>query len=83
MLSANCRGGRLPFCTRMADAGVPTRESAAAVALPDAFPVSDGYTLVMPRRHIERIEHLAADEWWDLFALVREICREIAVRPGG
>lgn len=36
-----------PFCARVADSG----SSAPAVAFPDAYPVSHGHTLVVPRRH--------------------------------
>lgn len=52
------------------------------VAFPDAFPVSDGHMLVVPRRHIERLETLTTEEWEDLFALVYRICQEVAARPG-
>lgn len=38
--------------------------------------------LVVPRRHIGRLEALPADEWTGLFALVHQICRETAERPG-
>jgi diadenosine tetraphosphate (Ap4A) HIT family hydrolase len=69
-----------PFCTRITVRA--PRSGAVALAFPDAFPVSDGHTLVVPRRHIERLEALRADEWSGLFALVHEICRELAARPG-
>ena len=45
-----------------------------AVAFPDAYPVSDGHTLVVPRLHVVSLFDLAgADqvELWKLVALVR------------
>jgi diadenosine tetraphosphate (Ap4A) HIT family hydrolase len=33
--------------------------------------------LVVPRRHVARIEDLTEAEWTDLFGLVREACREV------
>jgi diadenosine tetraphosphate (Ap4A) HIT family hydrolase len=53
-----------------------------AVAFPDGFPVSDGHVLVVPLRHVERLEELSADEWARLFALVQHVSREIMSRPG-
>ena len=68
-----------PFCARIAAAH--QRGNAAAVALADEFPVSDEHMLVVPRRHVERIEVLSTDEWTELFALVQQICQELAARP--
>lgn len=53
-----------------------------AVAFKDAYPVSDGHVLVVPRRHLARVEDLEADEWTELFELVREVCRELCERDG-
>ena len=69
-----------PFCARIAAAH--QRGTAAAVAFADEFPVSDEHMLVVPRRHVARIEGLSADEWTELFALVQRICQELAARPG-
>lgn len=40
-----------PFCSLPAERIIVTNEHALAIR--DAFPVSDGHTLVLPRRHIE------------------------------
>ena len=69
-----------PFCARIAAAAStePRPRSRS-----DAFPVSDEHMLVVPRRHVERIEDLSTDEWTELFALVQEICQELAARTRG
>ena len=52
-----------PFCARVAAGSDIIHGRAAAVAFPDDFPVSEGHVLVVPRRHLARVEDLAADEW--------------------
>jgi diadenosine tetraphosphate (Ap4A) HIT family hydrolase len=53
-----------------------------AVAFPDSFPVTAGHMLVVPRRHVGRLEELSSQEWTELFELARLVCREIAAEPG-
>lgn len=53
-----------------------------AVAFEDAYPVAEGHVLVVPRRHVARVEDLDADEWAEVFTLVREVCRELSKRDG-
>jgi diadenosine tetraphosphate (Ap4A) HIT family hydrolase len=55
---------------------------AATVAFRDAYPVSEGHVLVVSRRHVARVEDLETDEWDELFALVREVCRDVAEQDG-
>ena len=64
------------FCDRVDVDGLQ-----AAVAFDDAFPVSAGHRLVIPRRHVERLEELADDEWDAVFALVRAESRRLAGDP--
>ncbi len=65
--------GACPFCSLE-----PNRrwiENSSALAFPDAYPVSDGHTLVIPRKHVGSIYELNVDEQsaiWDLVAAVRE-----------
>lgn len=70
-----------PFCERIRNDGNVSCSSAAAVAFADRFPVSDGHVLIVPRRHVARLEKLEAAEWLDLFALVHDVARELAMRP--
>ena len=61
-----------PFCSVE-----PSRtwiDNEHAVAFSDAYPVADGHTLVMPRKHVNSIYELNATEQsaiWDFVAAVR------------
>ena len=44
--------------------------------------MSEGHTLVVPKRHVTRAEQLERAEWAGLFDLVREVSRELASLPG-
>jgi diadenosine tetraphosphate (Ap4A) HIT family hydrolase len=50
-------------------------ENEHTVALPDAFPVADGHTLLVPRKHVGSLYELPAVEQsaiWELVGHVRE-----------
>ena len=74
---------RCPFCHL--EMSRITLGSGAAVAFPDAFPVAEGHTLVVPRRHVASLFDLPEEEQaalWRLVALVRgKLASEL--RPGG
>jgi diadenosine tetraphosphate (Ap4A) HIT family hydrolase len=55
------------------------------VAFPDAYPVSPGHTLVVPRRHAPTFFDTSPDEQTALFAAVIEIRRALdaALHPDG
>ena len=44
-----------------------------ALALPDAYPVTNGHTLVIPLKHVASIYELTADEQAAVWALVTEV----------
>ena len=72
-----------PFCSIPADRVL--LESAVAVACWDAYPVSEGHTLVVPRRHVASVFGLSPteqQELWGLLARVREALNE-RLRPDG
>ena len=69
-----------PFCDSASDA--PVLESRHAIALPDAFPLSSGHTLVVPRRHVESVFTLEPEEQADLWALVDRVRRELVGEHG-
>ncbi|MGZ4185502.1 MAG: HIT family protein [Solirubrobacteraceae bacterium] len=71
-----------PFCARIATGADIIHPGPAAVAFPDVFPVSEGHVLVVPRRHIARLEDLDAGEWAGVFAVVRDVCRELIEQAG-
>ena len=56
-----------------------------AVAFADAFPVTEGHTLVVPRKHVASIYELCADAQsavWDIVADARERLLE-QLKPDG
>lgn len=55
-------------------------ESTHALAFADAFPVSPGHTLVVPRRHVATIFDLPEDEYADCFLLALKVKGRRAVR---
>lgn len=59
-----------PFCTLPADRILLA--TSLALVLRDAYPVSPGHTLVIPRRHIASFFELSADERTDLFTLLEQ-----------
>lgn len=62
-----------PFCSL--DHGRQWIENEHAVAFADAYPVTGGHTLVIPRRHVASIYELTGEEQsavWDLVAEVRQ-----------
>lgn len=59
--------------------------NAEAVAFPDSYPVSHGHVLVIPLRHVGRLDELSTAEQaavWELAAQVRQRLQE-QHRPDG
>lgn len=48
-------------------------ESALSLAFLDSYPVSEGHTLVVPRRHLVSIWDMSAEEYADAFDLARRV----------
>ena len=71
-----------PFCEKIGKGDGLGPDSENSVSFPDAFPVSEGHMLVVPRRHVARAEELSEAEWADLFELVRKVTGELAALPG-
>jgi|SRR6516225_5363383 len=59
-----------PFCQCSHSILAETKLSFAVL---DNFPVSKGHTLVIPKRHVSTIWDLTADEYADVFSLVRQV----------
>jgi len=59
------------FCDRALDNVLMSNE--AAVAFRDTFPVTDGHTLVVPRRHVASIFELTAGEFAGIWQLVCDL----------
>ena len=71
---------RCPFCN-IAAARI-LQESALAIALSDAFPVSRGHCLVIPRRHVRSWFETSEDERREMLRLLDD-AREALRRAGG
>jgi diadenosine tetraphosphate (Ap4A) HIT family hydrolase len=65
-----------PFCRRLA-AGDLLAESASAAAFADAFPLTPGHTLIVPRRHEPDLFALDAAEQDALWQLLRVVQRHV------
>ena len=52
-------------------------ENAIGLVLWDAFPVTEGHTLVVPRKHVASIYELSPDEQAALWALVAEARQQL------
>lgn len=64
-----------PFCSLPADRTVLS--SANAIALRDAYPISPGHTLIVPRRHVGSFFEATTQERAELLALLDEAKREL------
>jgi diadenosine tetraphosphate (Ap4A) HIT family hydrolase len=60
-------------------------DNETAVAFFDAFPVTNGHALVVPKRHVESLYALPPEEQQAVWALVREARSRLALelRPDG
>jgi histidine triad (HIT) family protein len=61
------------FC-KIVDGKIPARkitETAKSLAFLDAFPLTKGHTLVIPKKHYVKIQDMSTDENADLFEIVR------------
>ena len=72
-----------PFCTLPPDRIVLA--DAHAVVIRDAFPVSPGHTLVIPRRHVGSFFEVTVEERASLFRLLDEVQRALSaeLHPDG
>jgi diadenosine tetraphosphate (Ap4A) HIT family hydrolase len=48
-------------------------QSALSLAFPDGFPVTQGHTLIVPKRHVVSLWEMTAEEYRDAFDLVRQV----------
>ena len=67
------------FC-KIAKKEIPSKlimESKSSIAFLDAFPVSRGHTLVIPKKHYEKVQDIGEEDSVDLFNTVRNIITKI------
>jgi diadenosine tetraphosphate (Ap4A) HIT family hydrolase len=60
-----------PFCNVKQDQTVAAND--VAFALPDAFPVTEGHTLVIPKRHVMSLFELSEVEQAEVWRLVTAV----------
>jgi diadenosine tetraphosphate (Ap4A) HIT family hydrolase len=68
---------KCPFCE--VDESRAVVGSACAFAIRDAYPVTEGHTLVIPRLHVKSLYDLSAhdqDAVWELVGRIRQNCKE-------
>lgn len=53
------------------------KETSKSIAFLDAFPLTKGHTLVIPKNHHKKIQDMSAYENSDLFSLVHEIISRV------
>jgi diadenosine tetraphosphate (Ap4A) HIT family hydrolase len=72
------------FCGRLAAGGL-VAETAEAAAFADAFPLSPGHTLIVPRRHEPDFLALSPAEQMAMWSLLQPVRRAIesGYRPDG
>jgi diadenosine tetraphosphate (Ap4A) HIT family hydrolase len=58
-----------PFCEGIDERMITAAGS--AVALLDGFPVTEGHTLIVPRRHVADAFELTDQEWQDILQLLK------------
>lgn len=64
-----------PFC-HLPSASV-VAESSLCVAIRDKYPVSNGHTLIIPRRHIAGFFEITREEREDLMALLEKVKNDL------
>ena len=67
------------FC-KIVDGEIKSRlimESKNSIAFLDAFPVTKGHTLVIPKTHYSKIQDMSQDDSVDLFRVVYEVVPKI------
>ena len=72
-----------PFCSLPAERIL--KRNALALAVGDAFPVSAGHTLIIPRRHVISFFELTEDEVTAIYRLLRRMRGQLEkdLKPGG
>jgi diadenosine tetraphosphate (Ap4A) HIT family hydrolase len=69
-----------PFCQVAAERAVA--ESALTLTMRDAFPVSPGHTLVIPKRHFAGLFEATADEIAEIWQALRLAADDLSAKYG-
>ena len=72
------------FC-KIVDGKIPAKvimESKSSIAFLDAFPLAKGHTLVIPKKHYEKLQFMSPEDNTDLFSLVHKIIPKVDALTG-
>lgn len=67
------------FC-KIANGEIPTKiitQTEDSLAFLDAFPLTKGHTLVIPKKHYDKIQHMPQEENTDLFSTVQKVLSKV------
>ena len=67
------------FC-KIAKKEIPAKivtETENSIAFLDAFPLSRGHTLVIPKLHYEKVQHITVDDNTDLFETLHKVISKV------
>lgn len=67
------------FC-KICSGEIPTKiitKTEQSIAFLDAFPLTKGHTLVIPKKHHEKIQNMSAEENTDLFSTIHKLISKI------
>ncbi len=67
------------FC-KISSGEIPTKiitETENSIAFLDAFPLTKGHTLIIPKNHHEKIQHMSPKENSDLFSTVHNLISRV------
>jgi histidine triad (HIT) family protein len=79
MASSDGRAPPCVFCDIVAGRAPAQKiyEDKDTLAFLDLFPITRGHTLVIPKRHADRLTDLREEEYGDLFRTLVTVCRKI------
>ena len=72
------------FC-KIVSGQIPTKkikETSQSISFLDAFPLTKGHVLIIPKQHHKKLQNLTAEENSDLFSLVHEVMSKVDVVTG-
>jgi histidine triad (HIT) family protein len=79
MTSSDARAAPCIFCEIVAGRAPAQKiyEDKDTLAFLDIFPITRGHTLVIPKRHADRLTDLREEEYGDLFRTLVTVCRKV------
>ena len=72
------------FC-KISQGEIPTKiitETQHTIAFLDAFPLTKGHTLIIPKKHHEKIQNMSSTENSDLFSTVHKVISKVDTLTG-